>query len=80
MMKGNIGMVKEIMIKDKEQVAKISELACHVPYEVWLSDSTMMLDARSLLGLFALVGKKACVVAEDTVDPKAFARLVNKMA
>lgn len=73
-------MVKEIMIKDKEQVAKINELATRAPYEVWLSDNTVMLDARSLLGMFALVGKKACVVAEDTVDPKAFARLVNKMA
>ena len=73
-------MVKEIMIKNKEQVAKINELATHAPYEVWLSSSTMMVDARSLLGLFALVGKKACVVAEDDVDPKSFARLVHKMA
>ena len=73
-------MVKEITIKDKEQVEKINKLATRAPYEVWVSDSTMMLDARSLLGLFALIGKKACVVAEDSVDPKAFARLVNKMA
>ncbi len=79
-MKGNMVMVKEITIKNKEQAAKINELATHAPYEVWLSDSTMMLDARSLLGLFALVGKKAHVVAEDSVDPKAFARLVDKMA
>lgn len=73
-------MVKEITIKDQAQAEKISELASQVPYEVWLSNSTMMLDARSLLGLFALVGQKARVVAEDTVDPKAFARLVSKMA
>ena len=73
-------MVKEITIKDKEQVEKINKLATRAPYEVWVSDSTMMLDARSLLGLVALIGKKACVVAEDSVDPKAFARLVNKMA
>ncbi len=73
-------MVKEITIKDKEQVEKINELATHAPYEVWLSDSTMMLDARSLLGLFALIGKKAHVVAEDNVDPHAFARLVEKMS
>ena len=79
-MKGNMDMVKEIMIKDKEQVEKINKLATHAPYEVWVSNSTMMLDARSLLGLFSLIGKKAQVVAEDSVDPKAFARLVNKMA
>lgn len=73
-------MVKEIMIKNQAQAEKISQLASQAPYEVWVSDNTMMLDARSLLGLFALVGKKAHVVAEDTVDPKSFARLVHKMA
>ncbi len=72
-------MVKEITITSKEQVEKIHELASQVPYEVWLSNSTMMLDARSLLGLFALVGQKARVVAEDTVNEKAFDRLVSKM-
>ena len=72
-------MTKVIDIKSKEQVRKISELACKAPYEVWLDDGTVMLDARSLLGLFALVGQKARVVAEDDVDPRAFGKLVSKM-
>ena len=72
-------MVREINIKDKAQVEKINQLACETPYEVWLSTETMMLDARSLLGLFALVGKKAHVIAEDNVNPKKFAKLVAKM-
>jgi hypothetical protein len=72
-------MIREISIKDKAQVEKINELACEAPYEVWMSDGTLMLDARSLLGLFALVGKKANVVAEDNVDPRAFGKLVSKM-
>ena len=38
-----------------------------------------MLDARSLLGLFDLVGKHASVVVEDDVDPKRFRRLVAEM-
>ena len=73
-------MVKDIVIKDKEQVEKINKLATRAPYEVWVSDKTVMLDARSLLGLFSLIGKKAHIVAEDSVDPKAFAKLVSKMA
>ena len=72
-------MTKTIDIKSKEQVEKISELASQAPYGVWLSTGAVMLDARSLLGLFALVGKKARVVAEDNVNPKAFSRLVSKM-
>ena len=72
-------MTKVIDIKTKEQAEKISDLASKAPYEVWLSDDTVMLDARSLLGLFALVGKRVNVVAEDNVNPRSFERLVNKM-
>ena len=72
-------MLREIEIKNNEQVEKINRLACQAPYEVWLSTDTLMLDARSLLGLFALVGKKAEVVAKDDVNPKAFDKLVAKM-
>ena len=73
-------MTKSIEITDNRQVERIHDLASKAPYEVWLTDDTVMLDARSLLGLFALVGKRVNVVAEDDVNPKAFARLVSKMA
>lgn len=73
-------MLKEIEIKDEAQVEKINRLACDAPYEVWLCSGSMMLDARSLLGLFALVGRKAHVVVEDDVTPRSFQRLVAKMA
>ena len=73
-------MNRTIEIKTPEQVEKINRLACEAPYEVWLSTDTLMLDARSLLGLFALIGKKAHVVAEDNVDPRAFSKLGSKMA
>ena len=75
-----ITMTKVIDIKTKEQAEKISDLASKAPYEVWLSTDTVMLDARSLLGLFALVGKRTYVVAEDNVDPRSFSKLVDKMA
>ena len=73
-------MTKTIDITSRDQVRRISELASRMPYEVGLSTDTVMLDARSLLGLYALVGKKARVVAEDDVNPRSFSRLVEKMA
>ena len=73
-------MTKTIEITSKSQVEKINQLASESPYEAWLSTDTVMLDARSLMGLFSLVGKKARVVASDNVNPKAFRRLVDKMA
>ncbi len=72
-------MTREIDIRSKEQAEKISRLASEAPYGVWVSTETVMLDARSLLGLLALVGRKAHVVAEDNVDPTAFGKLVSKM-
>ena len=72
-------MTKSIQITDNSQVERISDLASKAPYEVWLSDDTVMLDARSLLGLFALVGKRASVVVGDHVNPKAFGHLVDQM-
>ena len=48
-------MNRTIEIKTPEQVEKINRLACEAPYEVWLSTDTLMLDARSLLGLMALI-------------------------
>ena len=72
-------MVKELNIKDASQVKRISDLASKAPYEVWLSTDIVMLDARSLLGLYALIGKKVQVVAEDDVDPRQFFKLVDKM-
>ena len=41
---------------------------------------TVMLDARSLLGLMSLIGQRVHVVAEDYVNPRSFGKLVQKMA
>ncbi len=72
-------MIKEIEIKDQAQVQKINRLASGAPYDVWLHSDAVMLDARSLLGLYALIGKRVRVVAEDNVDPASFSKLVDRM-
>lgn len=72
-------MVQELEIKSGQQVETINRLASGEPYEVWLTTDAVMLDARSLLGLYALVGQRVQVVAEDDVAPGRFRRLVAKM-
>lgn len=72
-------MTRTIHIKNKEQLEKINRLACEVPYEVRLCTSTVMLDPRSMLSLFQLIGQQIYVVAKDDVDPKSFSQLVNQM-
>ena len=73
-------MVKFLDITSNEQVEKINRLACKAPFDVWLHTDTVMIDARSLLGIYALVGQRVRVVAEDDVNTKAFGKLVDKMA
>ena len=73
-------MTREIDIKSQEQIQRINRLACEAPYEVWLATETVMLDARSLLSLYSLVGQRAKVVTEDQVNPRSLDRLVRKMA
>lgn len=72
-------MIKELSIKNEGQIRRINQIACQAPYEVWLNKGTVMLDARSLLGLYALIGKRVHVVAEDDVNPHDFSRLVDSM-
>ena len=72
-------MVREIQVKNREQVEKICRLACSSPYDVWLSADTTIVDARSMLGLLMMMGKKAFVVAEDDINARSFAELVHAM-
>lgn len=73
-------MTETIEIKTRGQVEKISRLAGDAPYPVWLSEGNVRLDARSLLGLFALIGHRASVVAGDGADPGHFRRMVRQMS
>lgn len=73
-------MIRPLDIKSREQIENINRLASNAPYEVWLSTDTAMLDARSLLSIYTLIGQRVNVVAEDDVNPKHFSRLVDKMS
>lgn len=72
-------MIKELDIKNSEQANRINRLACEAPYEVWLHSEESMIDARSLLGIFPLVGQRVKVVVEDYVNRKSFDKLVCNM-
>lgn len=72
-------MERLIKIETKEKVQRICELATYSPYEVWLSVDGENLDARSILGLFSLVGKEVYVVVEDDVDRDSFNKLMDKI-
>ena len=55
-------MVMDIHINSKDDVERLNAAACKTP-DVHSDDGMIMVDARSLLGLFALIGKPCKLVA-----------------
>ena len=72
-------MMKEIELKTPAQVQKLSELASQEPYDINLVTSTVILDARSLLGLYSLIGQRVAVSADDHAVPQRFGKFLKKL-
>lgn len=72
-------MVKRIHLDSEERIKRISDLASKEPYDIFLSNSIAMLNAKSILGLFSLLGQDVNIVAEDNADPYRFMKVVEKM-
>ena len=72
-------MICPIFIKDTADVEKVSRIAAETGVDMSVSYGSMMTDPRSILGLFAFIGKKALLVAPDDFDPEKFAKVVKRM-
>ena len=72
-------MVYPIQIKDARDAAKISEASAAADLDVTISCGPVIIDPRSILGLLALIGKDALLVAPDHINPCEFRQLINKI-
>lgn len=72
-------MVYPITIKTVEDAKIISEVASRQDFPMNISSGTIIVDARSLLGLFTLLGKKSNLVAPDSVDYNCFNKVIKKL-
>ena len=63
----------------KEDVVRVSEEAANAGIDMSVSCGYVMIDPRSILGLFSLIGKDALLVAPDDMNPQYFQRLVKRM-
>lgn len=73
-------MVMDINIKNTADVERLNAVASKTPDVLWVhsSDGMIMVDARSLLGLFALIDKPCKLVAEDSTDYKVLVKVARK--
>ena len=66
-------------VETKEDLYRLSELASKEDFNIYLSTSTALFDAKSLLALFTILGKEVSLIAPDHADSKKFAKFISKL-
>ena len=72
-------MIKEIILKNRQDAEKLNKLASEKAFNVNVSCGHLVLDAKSLLALFAIVGKKVNLVVPDHLKVSQFYDLINDL-
>ena len=64
---------------NKEELYRLSELASKQDFPIYISTPYGQLDARSVLGLFSMMGKEISLVAPDGTDNNQFLNFIQKL-
>ena len=73
-------MVYPIQIKSSVDAVKICKEAAAADLGITVSCGTIIIDPRSILGLLALVGKQALLVAPDHSNPNEFRHFIKRIS
>ena len=72
-------MVYPYKINSKDDLLKLCELASKEAFPIYISTAYGQIDARSLLGLFTIIGKDINLVAGDHSCAKDFTKFITKL-
>lgn len=72
-------MIKNVKLNTVEDIQRLNQVAAAQNYDMSVSCGHVMIDAKSLLALFALIGREVSVVAPDDVSPRHFQKTINRM-
>jgi hypothetical protein len=72
-------MVYPYKINNQDDLVKLCELACKEDFPIYISTAYGQVDARSLLGLFTVIGKEINLVASDHMDSDKFSKFIAKL-
>ncbi len=72
-------MIYPYKIENKDDLIKLSELASKEDFPIYISTLYGMLDARSVLALFTLLGKEINLVAPDHASGEEFVQFIEKL-
>lgn len=72
-------MVYSTELKNKEDVLRLNKEATKNLIKILVESGSILVDARSLLALYALIGKKVKLIASDREDAKEFTNFVKRV-
>ena len=72
-------MVYLTELKNKEDVLRLNKEATKNLIKILVESGSILVDARSLLALYALIGKKVKLIASDREDAKEFTNFVKRV-
>ena len=72
-------MIHPYVIKSKEDLYRLSDLASKEDYNIYISTAYGMLDAKSIMALFTILGKEINLVAPDHADSSKFIQFIDKL-
>lgn len=72
-------MIYPYIFNTKEDIYRLSELACRQNFPIYISTGTGQIDARSLLGLFTILGKEVRLVAPDHANAEHFLKFIDSL-
>jgi hypothetical protein len=71
-------MIYPITLRNKEDVIRLNEMATKEKFNLNVSNGSVVIDAKSLLALFSLIGKTVNLVTSDSTDPSQFRAFLKK--
>lgn len=72
-------MIYPYTFNSKEELYRLSELASKEDFPIYISTSLGQVDARSILGLFTMMGKPVNLVAPDSANDDKFWKFIQKL-
>lgn len=72
-------MIKNIKLNTVEDIQRLNKVATGEHFDMSVSCGHVMIDAKSLLALFSLIGREVSLVAPDDISAKHFQKTVKRM-
>lgn len=72
-------MICPIEINSIDDVIHLNKVANKEDIKMSVSSGLDIVDAKSLLALFTMIGRRCTLVAPDSTNPKSFAKAIKKI-